>query len=505
MFLLSELFSKTPDRIAALDLGSNSFHMIIAQLDNEGLRIVDRLKEPVRLGFGLQEDGQLSTEAQERALTCLARFGERLKGFPATAVRAVGTKTLRAIEDQGAFLSLAEQSLGFNIEIISGTEEARLVYLGVTHGLAGFAGQRLVIDIGGGSTELILGNELEDGFKESLSMGCVSISKKFFALGSINNKNIRAALTYCRQQLEPLIPELINQGWDHSLGASGTMKSVAKVIAENGWADEECITPLGLERIIEHGLEKGQFEKLSLKSLSSDRLPVFFGGVMVVKAIFDALKIERLYPSPYALREGLIYDFIGRLSGQDIRQQSVSRLCQRFHVDQEQATRVQQCSQFLLAQVAENWQLQGEAEQWLDWACQLFEIGLDISHHQFHKHSAYIVANSDLAGFSSAEQGQMSSILLASRKSFSSKYFKVDNALGLMRLTVLLRLAILLNRARKPEDRHRPLLVAHEDHLQLIFSEGYLQQHPLLAADLHQEQKWLAPQIALQISPDIAL
>lgn len=501
MFLISELFSKSPERIAALDLGSNSFHMIIAHVTPDGLKIIDRMKEPVRLGFGLQDDGQLSAEAGERALACLARFGERLKGFPAGTVRAVGTKTLRAIDDQGEFLAKAKRALGYDIEIVSGTEEARLVYLGVAHGLAGFSGQRLVIDIGGGSTELILGNEMQDGFKESLSMGCVSISKQFFAQGTINNKNIRAALTYCRQQLDPLVPELHNQGWQHSLGASGTMKSVAKVIFENGWADQECITPEGLEQIIAHGLDKGQLDKLSLKGLSPDRLPVFFAGVMVVKALFDGLGLNRLFPSPFALREGLIYDFLGRITGQDIRQSSVQQLSKRFHVDLAQASRVSLSAEALLQQVGDSWQLQGEAQQWLNWACQLFEIGLDISHHQFHKHSAYIAEHSDLAGFSQADQTQMASILLASRKKFTNKYFKGPNSEGLLRLAVLLRLAIILNRARKAQEQHLPFLVANGQQLQLIFPQQYLSLFPLLEADLLQEQQWLQPEIELIISP----
>lgn len=507
MFLINEIFSKTPERIAALDLGSNSFHMILADTHQGNLKIMDRLKEPVRLGFGLQDDGQLSAEAQERALACLKRFNERLQGYPRGAVKAVGTKTLRGLSDQGAFLAAAQQALGYPIEIISGTEEARLVYLGVSHGVANLEGDRLVIDIGGGSTELILGNEHGDGRKESLSMGCVSMTRQFFNQGKITNKAIKACLTHCAQQLEPFSQALTTQGWQHCLGASGTIKSVSRVLADNGWAEQELISNQGLQKIIDHGLAQGHIDKLELKGLAEDRLPVFFAGVLVLKAVFDALDIKQMQASPFALREGLVFDFLGRLSGQDIRQSSVSNLSQRFHVETSHCQRVRDCARDLLAQVAEPWGLNTEAGQWLDWACQLAEIGLDISHSQFHKHSAYIVEHSDLAGFSQPEQSFLASLLLASRKKFSSKYFKgldpsQSETLGL-RLAVLLRLALVLNRARKAQEVHRPALSATARSLQLIFAQDHLEQYPLLVADLEQEKQQLAADLELIITPEL--
>lgn len=495
MFLLSDLFHSQPSKIAALDLGSNSFHMIIAEREHDSWKIIDRLKEPVRLGFGLQPDGSLTDEAQQRALDCLARFGERLTDFRRGSVKAVGTKTLREVTDAEAFLSSAQAALGHPIEIISGSEEARLIYLGVVHGLASIEGKRLVCDIGGGSTELIVGNEREVRFKESLSMGCVMLTLRYFSDGQIDKKRVKRALTYCAQQLEPVIIPLQRYDWENALGASGTIKAVAKVCAAMEWSEEGVISKQGLDQIVQAGIETGDIHQLGLKGLSSDREPVFYGGALVLKAVFDALNIDQMQPSPMALREGLLYEFLGRFDNFDVRDSAVLSLSKRFHVDQDHAERVSTSAIALWHQVKEDWQLNDpSAQKWLTWAAMLFEIGLDINHSSFHKHSAYIIANSDIAGFSQQEQQVLAAMVNAGRKKFSLKSLPITQQApdGLWQLTLLFRLALTLNRARKSDELHLPRLHGDAKSLVITFAEGELEQYPLLAADLLSEAEVLA-------------
>lgn len=494
MFLISDLFQSQPDKIAALDLGSNSFHMIIAEREGETWKIIDRLKEPVRLGFGLQEDGSLSEDAQQRALECLARFGERLTDFRRGSVKAVGTKTLREVEDSAQFLNAAEKALGHPIEIISGGEEARLIYLGVVHGLASVEGRRLVCDIGGGSTELIVGNEREVRFKESLSMGCVMLTRRYFNDGKVDKKRLKKALTYCAQQLEPVLAPLRRYEWETALGASGTIKAVAKVCGAMGFSEEGVISKAGLEQVIQCGLESGSIHELGLKGLNSDREPVFYAGAVVLKAVFDGLQIEQMQPSPMALREGLLYEFLGRLDDLDVRDSAVTSLSKRFHADQEQAERVANSAINLWQQIKQRWQIDDpSAQQWLTWAAQLCEIGLDINHAAFHKHSAYIIANSDIAGFSQQEQQVLAAMVLASKKKFSLKALPITQQApeGIWQLTLLLRLALTLNRARKSDEQHMPTITGNMKSLSLIFAENELEQFPLLAADLASEAELL--------------
>lgn len=495
MFLFSDLFHQRPDKVAALDLGSNSFHMIIAQRDGETWQIIDRLKEPVRLGFGLDKDGNLSSEACQRALDCLARFGQRISDFPRGAVKAVGTKTLRDAGDADAFLKQAQHALGHRIEIISGGEEARLIYLGVIHGLASIEGCRLVCDIGGGSTELIIGNDRQVRFKESLTMGCVMLTQQFFNDGKIDKKRVKKASTYCAQQIEPVLSSLRAQRWSSVLGASGTIKAAAKVCHAQGWADEGYISQQGLAKIIRHGIDAASIDNLQLKGLNSDRKPVFYAGVIVLNAIFEALAIDTMQPSPMALREGLLYEYLGRLDDTDVRDAAVAQLSQRFHVDQDHAQQVAKSAIALWQQVAKAWGIDDpEAKRWLGWAAQLFEIGLDINHAGFHKHSAYIIANSDLAGFSQQEQQALAAVVQAARKKLSLKSLpQVEQAPdGLAALTVILRLALALNRARNPSEQHEPSLEGDLQAFTLGFEQDVLEQYPLLAADLASEAELLA-------------
>ncbi|HKK13082.1 MAG TPA: exopolyphosphatase, partial [Gammaproteobacteria bacterium] len=310
--------SRSADTIAAVDLGSNSFHMVVAHRADGRLQIVDRLREPVRLAAGLDSERRLTADAQSRALGALERFGQRLQDLPDANVRAVGTNTLRRARNGAEFIAAAQQALGQAIETISGVEEARLIYLGVAHSLAEDRGRRLVVDIGGGSTELIVGEGFEPLQLESLYMGCVGMSRKYFPGGRIDKEGLRAAELAAGLELQPVQGVFRDLGWTAATGASGTIRAVRAVVTEAGWSDSG-ITRESLARLRQALLAAGDMGKLKLKGLSDDRRPVFAGGVVILSAIFDALGIEHMTYSDGALREGLLYDLIGRVHDQDIR------------------------------------------------------------------------------------------------------------------------------------------------------------------------------------------
>lgn len=489
MFNLSRLFGPRASHIAAIDLGSNSFHLIIARWDQDHLTLLDRLREPVRLGWGLQADGSLDQEARDRAMACLERFGERLRDYPSRSVRIVGTKTLRSIQDSSDFLAEAQKRLGHSVEIISGEEEARLIYLGVAHCIAPESGRRLVVDIGGGSTEVILGEGMTADTKESLNMGCVALTKRFFLDGKVTDKLIKKARIACQQEIAPVSDTFLELGWQEVLGASGTIKAVAKVCLQNGWTDGQ-INREGLGKIIKAYSDKGDLT-LSLKGLSSDREPVFLGGAIVLEALFESLQIEKMHAADWALREGLLYDLKGRLENHDIRQQSVEALARRFHVNLTKSEQVEKTALHLLEQVAEAWSLDpGEAGKLLSWAARLYPVGLDISHTDYHKHSAYIVENVDLAGCSRSEQSQLAALVLAHRKRFPPKKFPNQDT-DLVHLAILLRLAVIFNRAQKKNDTPPVRLHWQDQTLSLTLPASWLEANPLTQADLEIEAGYL--------------
>lgn len=489
MFSLSRLFGARADHIAAIDLGSNSFHLIIARWEQGQLTLLDRLREPVRLGWGLGEDGSLDEAARARALACLERFGERLRDYPSRRVRCVGTKTLRSVEDSSGFLAAAQAKLGHPVEIISGEEEARLVYLGVAHCIAPTERKRMVIDIGGGSTEVILGEGMSASVKESLSMGCVALTKRFFYDGKVNDKLIKKARIACLQEVAPVSDAFQERGWEEVLGASGTIKAVAKVCEQNGWSRGD-INAASLDKILKAYRDQGDLG-LKLKGLSSDREPVFLGGVIVLSALFESLQLDTVQAADWALREGLLYDLKGRLENQDIRQQSVDALAARFHVNAEKSSQVAETARELLAQVAEPWNLEeGEAGKLLRWAAQLYPVGLDIAHSDYHKHSAYIIEHVDLAGCSRLEQAQVAALALAHRKRFPVKKFPTDNT-DLLHLALLLRLAVIFNRAQKKSALPSIELKVDGKKLQLTLPGHWLETNPLTQADLEIETEYL--------------
>ena len=481
---------------AAIDLGSNSFHMVVGRMDKDRLVLVDRLRDSVRLGEGLRDDQSLDEKVAQRALDCLERFGQRLRGIPPEAIRAVGTNTMRQIEDNGAFLRAAEKALGHPIEIISGNEEARLVYLGVAHGLAAGDESRLVIDIGGGSTELILGQGTEPGKRDSLYMGCVSMSRLMFGEGRISEDAMRSAMLRAALEVRPVRHIYQGGNWSRAVGSSGTIRAIRSVVKANGWS-EEGITAASLKKLRKKLVKAGHVDAIQLEGLSDDRRPVFAGGVAVLSALFDSLGIEKMQVSDMALREGLLYELIGYTRHIDVRTRTVESLLERFGVDIAQAQRVEMTATALLSQVARSWELtSGDHARMLGWASRLHEIGLSISHSGFHKHGAYILANADMPGFSRPQQAMLSAMVYNHRRKFSEAAWQSlpDYLLEpTRRLTVLLRLSVLLHRGHSPDSK--PMLyldIKDSGTLQVGFPDDWLSSHPLTHLELEQEAGYLA-------------
>ncbi len=484
------------ESLAAVDLGSNSFHMVIARLDHDSLQIVDRLREPVRLAAGLQPDGSLDDASRERALSALDRFGQRLRDLGAEQVRVVGTNTLRKAKNAHGFLHAASERLGHHIDIIPGREEARLIYLGVSHGIAGAPTRRLVVDIGGGSTECIVGDSFEPVAVHSLYMGCVSYTAQFFRDGKVSRKRMNNAKVAASLELQPVATSLRQHGWERAIGASGTIRSVAEILNQAGWA-HGTITDEGLRKLEQAMVTAGRMDRIDLPGLDPDRRAVFAGGVAILSATFDRLGIEEMWVSPTALREGLIYDMIGRIHDEDPRDRTITMLSNRYSIDQAHAERVCDTAQGLFDQAAQPWGLDStDAAHALSWAARLHELGLAVNYTGHHKHGAYLVASSDLPGFSRDEQQLVAALIRGHRRKLEEPYFDAlpeELKQHAKRLTVLLRLSVLLNRHRDPEPVPIPKLKVAGDKLQLTFDDDWLDAHPLVRADLEREQKLLKP------------
>ena len=486
---------QTLDTVAAVDLGSNSFHMIVAKRENGQLVVLDRLRDAVRLGGGLMPDKSLSDEASARALDSLSQMGQRVHALPHSAVRAVGTNTMRQIRDDGAFLRAAEQALGHPIEIIGGREEARLVYLGVAHGLATGEETRLVVDIGGGSTEVILGEGLEARERESLFMGCVSMSRRFFAEGKISREAMDRAVLAGRVELRPVSRMFEAGNWQTAVGSSGTIRAIERVVIANDWSDDG-ITRSSLKKLRRALIAAGHVDKVRLGGLSDDRRPVFAGGVAVLSAVFKALDIKRMQVSDLALREGLLYELVGHDQHVDIRDSTIQALMQRFGVDKKQARRVEGTANSLLRQVATDWELDAPQHvQMLNWACRLHETGLTVSHNSFHKHGAYILANADMPGFSRQQQALLGALVRVHRRKFVDNEFATLPARdreSARRLTVLLRLAALVHRGRSGSQKPPMKLTAEGGRLGIKFADAWLSEHPLTEAEIARESEYLS-------------
>jgi len=480
-----------PETVAAIDLGSNSFHMIVARLEPSGtLSIIDRLRENVRLGAGLNNNGAIDDAAQNRAFECLESFSQRIRALSHNAVRVAGTNTLRIATNTSSFVEKAEQILNHPIEIIAGREEARLIYLGVAHGLATSEGRRLVIDIGGGSTEFIIGEGMQPIRRESLYMGCVSANKRFFNEGVITKSNMKSAETHAALTLLPQTMDFKKGKWSEAIGCSGTIKAIGNIVHEQGWC-KDGIDYQSLRKLRKALIDANHIDNLKLSGLSDSRKPVIAGGLSVLLSIFKILQIDNMRVSDHSMREGLLYDLVGRITRHDVRDATIEAAMTRWSVDIPQAKRISKTVENLYLSANNQLSLDLESIQPLiKWAAMMHEIGLQVSHNNYHKHGAYILSNADLQGFSRQEQALLAALVLSHRSKFRTETFK-----SLMKpfvkagkyMCVLLRLAVLLHRGRTDQAIPKIAISIKDKDINLIFPDGWLDEHSMTLADLINE------------------
>ena len=479
------------DMLATVDLGSNSFRLQICHHQNGQLKVVDSIKEMVRFAAGLDEHKRLDEASQQRALDCLARFGERLRGLAPQQVRAVATNTFRVAKNIGAFMPRAEAALGFPIDIIAGREEARLIYTGVVHTLPPNGERMLVVDIGGGSTEFVIGRALQPSITESLNLGCVTYSMRFFPKGKIDAKTFQAAVNQARAEIQRIGSNLKHTGWDFAVGTSGSARSIRDVIeAANGNGDDG-ITLAHMQAIAHKIIAAGSTKKAKLNGLKPDRLEVFSGSLAVMIGVFTELGIRTMQVTDAALRDGVFYDMIGRRLDDDMRNQTVAEFQNRYHVDKTQAAQVAQLADMCLMDLARQYP---DAEvavwrQYVRWAAMLHEIGLSIAHTGYHKHAAYILDQADMPGFSRKEQHILSTLVLGHRGDLRKMSDFVNEPM-LWLAILALRLAALFYRARQP--LALPLLsslqyLARQKQFVLTLEQSWLDDNPLTASALAQE------------------
>lgn len=485
--------------LAAVDLGSNSFHLQVARVEGKQIYALDSLREPVRLGAGLTPEKRLDEASQERALDCLRRFGERLRGLPRRSVRAVGTNSLRVAKNASPFLAKAQAALGFPIEVIAGLEEARLIYLGVAHLLPPSKQKRLIVDIGGGSTEFIIGSGFKPYKLESLYMGCVSYSLRFFPDGKISKGNMQQAVLAARNELQSISTAFSAGYWQEAVGSSGTARALGEILEACGYS-ESGITEEGLDRLRTVLLKAGDTKRLEIPGLRPDRAPVLPGGLAIMLAVFSELRVRQMATSGGALREGILYDLLGRIGEQDMRDVTVRQFLRRYHIDMRQAKRVETVATSLFKQLAKSLDAGADDDlKLLVWAAKLHEIGISIAHSSYHKHGSYIINNADMPGFSKNEQSRLSLLLLAHRGSLKRIQGLlpqgVDSAQALA-----LRLAALFCRSRTDMALPQIRVKMTSRGFDLALDGEWLGRNPLTDASLQNEiGEWKKLDLQLEI------
>ncbi len=490
--------------IAAIDLGSNSFRLQVGRIVNDQIYPLDGLKDAVRLAAGLSSDKVLDEAAQQRGLLALRRFNERIAGFSPDSVRAVATNTLRVAKNAPEFLRQAEMALGFPIEIIAGREEARLIYVGVAHTLPDPHRQQLVVDIGGGSTEFIIGKSFQPLQLESLYMGCVSYSLNFFPGGRIDRRALKEAETAARKEIQAISHSYRATGWDEAVGSSGSAKAIAEVLEQNGMS-QSGITREGLEQFKALLLRAGSLDRLDLAGLRGDRLPVILGGVAIMSAVFKEFGLEHMVFSEGALRLGVLYDLLGRYHHHDLRDATVTAFMARYQVERRHSEAVAGTATHLLAAIDPRTTEEDSLDRrFLDWAARLHEIGVSVAHSSYHKHSAYIIANADMPGFSRMDQARLSRIVLAHRGKLA-RVAAIEPDSPDWELIACLRLAALFHRARDGRGVPPVSLARDGRSFVLAVKESWLRKLPLTAAALEEEQRqWLSVGHGLKIRTEPA-
>ena len=472
-----------PETLAVVDLGSNSFRLEVGRVEGDQIFRLDTWRETIRFGAGIDAKGNLTLAARKAALACLARFRERLSGLHPSAVRAVATNTFRVARNASTFLPQAQAALGFPIDIIGGHEEARLIYLGVAHVLPASNEPRLVIDIGGGSTEFIIGRGMTPERLESLKLGCVSISQRFFANGELRAEAFRAAETDARAHIDAIAREFGPEHWREAFASSGTALALAAILEGNGLSSGG-ITQDGLARLRKRMIGAGRISRLTLEGVKPERAPVLAGGFAIMAAAMSELDVERISPVGGALRLGVLYDLLGRTVKRDSRAVTVESLSERYHVDKPHAQRVAALAKALY--LAASPSPDADNAQRVEWAALLHEIGFSVSHIGFHKHSAYILENADMPGFSAQDQRHLAMLVMGCRGGLSKmEPVLADNDFAAQVLA--LRLAVLFHHARREIDTPRIKLAVRRQ-IQFGIAKRWLKAHPLSARLLEVER-----------------
>ncbi|MEI2418450.1 exopolyphosphatase [Orrella sp. JC864] len=476
--------------LAAVDLGSNSFRLSIGRVVQQdgGAQIyqIDRLKETVRLAAGLDASKRLSDEAIDRAIAVLERFGERLRSFHPNRVRAVATNTFRVARNTPEFLPRASQALGFPIEVIAGREEARLIFSGVAHSLPPSPAKRLVVDIGGGSTEVIIGKGFEPVLMSSLYMGCVSYSRQFFPGGNVDAHSMRTAELAARREIEVIAKEYGKMGWKEAFGSSGTAKALYAILTEGGLSTKG-ITRAGMDKLKDKIIRAGRVIPSELPGIKLERADVLPGGLAIMSAVFDELGISHMNTGDGALRLGVLYDLLGRDDHHDKRDESVRQFMKRYHVDAAQAARVRSTALTLFDKLMPEGERREELRHALGWAADLHEIGLSIAHNTYHKHTAYVLENADMPGFSRDDQSLLALLTLGHQGKLGKIQPMVKDRTQWLAI-LCLRLAVLLLRRREdlPE---LPLSVSvRGDSIVVRVDPGWRVGHPLTDFTLQNEE-----------------
>ncbi|AWL11268.1 Exopolyphosphatase [Saliniradius amylolyticus] len=485
--VFEDVESREATHVAALDIGSNSFHLVIARVIAGSVQILHRVKERVRLAEGLNADNILEPEAIERGLAALAKMADSLQGFHPDSVRIVATNTLRNATNARDFIKAARSVIPYPIEIISGMEEARLIYQGVAH-TTDAKGQHLVIDIGGGSTEFIIGTGFQPQLMRSIQMGCVSFNQRYFAKGKLTEKRFNKAMTAVQQEMEFIQHKYRKLGWDRAIGTSGTIKALTSAAQSlNPDLPPDTLTLNELNQLRQQCIQAGHIDQLNLTGVGEDRKPVIAAGLCVLTGIFESLGIQSLQFSSAALREGVIYEMEEQLAHGDIRERTAESLAIRYDVDTDQARRALQTSLELFDQVKKSWQLDNEARQLLGWAALLYEVGLQINSRRVQHHSAYILNHTDLPGFNQEQQLLLATLARFHRKKVRSEdvpEFVIYSKESVHRLIALIQIATTLHIQRQDNVLPQITAKAEEQRLELTFTDNWLAASTLVQADL---------------------
>lgn len=467
--------------LAAVDLGSNSFRLHIGRHEGDAIRVVKSAREPIRLAAGLDADGNLTPQAIQNAVDCLARFREILNAYPIDSVRVVATNTIRIAKNSAAILPRAEAAIGHPIDVISGEEEGRLIYMGVSNAIPVPDERRLVMDIGGGSTEVILGRGHEILKVESFSIGTVKHSASFFPDGRLTEAAFEAAILSARSMFEDAAPPYQPQHWRKAYGSSGTMRAIADAIINNGLGDGR-LTLKSLNVLKQYCIRSGQLSELELSGIKPERVAMVIGGLAILIGLMEEFNIEVLAPVEAGLRMGVMWDLYLRATKRDRREVSVQKIGQLFHIDMSRANRVADMAKSIYQQLkpAKDTYL-----RLLYWSAILHEVGMVVSHTGYHKHGAYMIENADMAGFTTSEQRIMSKLIL-SQKGNLRKISEGLTEMDFAKAVLALRLAVMLMHSRAEID-YEDIRLKMKKNIELEMRRDWVSLHPTVAYWLQKE------------------